>query len=423
MGILNRIRHVLNSWGGDNDEYTQKFLMGEDVYEIARAPDYVNYLTAMRFSAVFSCCRVLAETHASVPAMLYRKKPTGEREASSDLAIYDILHNKPNDEMSPFNYKEACMMALNLGGNSVSERLVNRRGELVGLYPYQWHKVCIDREKDTKKLIYKVSDGVTTTTLQRSQVFHVPGLSYDGIVGLSPIEYAASAITLGKSYEQFGVNFYKNGANSSGAFKFPGELKEEAFKRLKKELKQNYAGLKNTGTPMILEGGGSFEPFTIKPADAQLIENKKFQIEDIARIYRVPLHLIQNLDRATNNNIEHQSLEFIMYTMLPWFKRWEENINMQLLTPAERMAGFYVEFKIDGLLRGDTKSRAEAYAIGRQWGWLCVNDIRRLENTNPIPNGDIYLQPMNMVEAGTVASDTTKILAEQIYKIISERRE
>jgi len=396
-------------------------MSGDDIYNMPNGP--VTAATAMKYTAVFACVRVLAETFASPPAMLYRKRDDGSREARNDLAIYDILHNRPNEEMSPFNFKEACMSALNLGGNSVSEKMVNRRGELVGLYPYQWQQVKIERDKDTKKLVYKISDGITVQKeLSRQEAFHVPGLSFDGIVGLSPIEYAASAIRLGRSYEEFGVNLYKNGANPSGAFSVPGILKQEPYERLKKEIKENWTGMKNAGIPLLLEGGTNFEQFTIKPADAQLIENKKFQIEDIARIYRVPLHLIQNLDRATNNNIEHQSLEFIMYTMLPWFKRWEENINMQLLTPAERRAGYYIEFKLDGLLRGDAKSRADAYAVGRQWGWLSVNDIRKLENMNPIPNGDIYLQPLNMGEAGKVlVEDNVKALAEEIFKMITEK--
>lgn len=404
------------------DEMVQKFLIGEDVVNIPAGHGSMNTTSAMKYTAVFACLRVLAETHATVPVQLYRKKDDGDREARNDLAVYDILHNRPNEEMSPFNFKESCMMALNTGGNTVCERLVNRRGELVGLYPYQWQQVKIDRNLETKKLQYKISDGVEkiTKTLSREQVFHVPGPSMDGVIGLSPIEYAASAIRLGQSYERFGVNFYKNAAMPSGAFKFPHALKDDAFQRLKKELKDNYQGGMNTGTPMLLEAGGEFQVFTIKPADAQLIENKKFQIEDIARIYRVPLHLIQNLDKATNNNIEHQSLEFVMYTMLPWFKRWEENINMQLLTPAERRAGFYVEFKLDGLLRGDMLSRSRSYAVGRQWGWLSVNDIRKLENMSPIANGDIYLEPLNMGEAGKV-EDNIKTLSEQIFKMIKER--
>lgn len=413
LRFLQKVRFVFSN---NFDDMVQKFLIGDDVVNIPAGA--ITTTTAMKYTAVFACLRVLGETYANVPALLYRKKDDGDREARNDLAIYEILHNKPNDEMSPFNFKEACMMALNTGGNSVCERLVDRRGRLVGLYPYQWQQVTIDRDEN-KKLRYKIQGKNESKTLTRGEVFHIPGPSMDGINGLSPIEYATSAIRLGQSYEQFGVNLYKNAAMSSGAFKFPHAIKETAFQRLKKELKENYVGLQQTGTPMILEDGAEFQPFTIKPADAQLIENKKFQIEDIARIYRVPLHLIQNLDRSTNNNIEKQSLEFVMYTMLPWFKRSEENVNMQLLTPAERKAGFYIEYKLDGLLRGDAASRARAYALGRQWGWLSVNDIRRLENLSPIPNGDRYLEPTNMTEAGQ--DQKIEAMTKEIYKMVSER--
>jgi HK97 family phage portal protein len=363
--------------------------------------------TALKYTAVFACNKVLAEAFANTPAMLYRKKPNGEREIANDLAIYDILHNSPNDEMAPFNFKEACMTSLNLNGNAVCERLVDNGGNLVGLYPYNYNNVEIKRDPDTQKLIYIITMGTNKKTLTRDQVLHVPNMSLNGIIGLSPISYAASAIRLGICYEQFGVNFYQNGANSCGAFKHPGTLSEEAFNRLKKELKKNYTGLKNTGTPMILEDGLEFQQFSINPADAQLLESKSFQIEDICRIYRVPQHLIQMLGHSTFSNIEQQSLEFVMYTMLPWFNRWEDNINMQLLTPAQRKAGYYIEFKVDALLRGDITSRATYYAQGRQWGWLSVNDIRRLENMPAVEGGDIYMQPLNCIDA-TEANDYFK---------------
>ncbi|MEY8001602.1 phage portal protein [Clostridium sp. Mt-5] len=404
-------------FGKTFQEKISDFLTGNDLDNTADNFN-VDQTTAMKYSAVFGCVRVLAETLANTPIMLYRKKSDDEREIRNDLAIYDILHNAPNEEMAPFNFKEFCMTSLNLGGNIVCQRLVNQRGDLVGLYPYNYNRVYIHRDDATKKLIYRVDQH----DFRREEIFHIPGISLDGIVGLSPIEYAAAAIRLGLSYEQFGVNFYKNGANSTGAFKSPGVLQEEAFQRLKKELKTNYAGLKNTGTPMILEDGLEFQPFQIKPVDAQLLESKYFQIEDICRIYRVPQHLVNKLDRSTNNNIEQQSLEFIMYTMLPWFKRWEDNMNMQLLTPEERMAGYYVEFKADVLLRGDIASRATYYAQGRQWGWLSVNDIKRLENMPPIENGNIYLQPLNMGEAGKVQTqDQLKAMTEAIYNMISNK--
>ncbi|QYR20809.1 phage portal protein [Paenibacillus sp. sptzw28] len=420
MGLFDFLKPKNN-----RDDDLQKFLIGDDVLRLPAGS--VTATMALKYTAVFACLRVLSETAASVPIVLYRKKEDGEREIRNDLGVADILRSQPNEEMSPFNFKEQLMMSLNLGGNSVSERLVDRRGSLVGLYPYQWQMVTIDRNPDTKKLQYKIGSSPRTVakTLTRSQVFHVAGPSLDGVIGLSPISYASSAIRLGKSYEEFGVNLYRNGAFPSGAFSFEGVLSEPAFNRLKEDLGKNYTGMLNTGKPMLLEQNGKFTPYIINPADAQLIENKRFQIEDIARIYRVPLHLIQDLSRSTNNNIEHQSLEFVMYTMLPWFKRIEENMNMQLLTPAERRAGFYVEFKIDGLLRGDAKSRSESYALGRQWGWLSVNDIRRLENMPAIPNGDIYLEPLNMSEAGKPKpagkSSDAKALADEIFKMITER--
>jgi HK97 family phage portal protein len=420
---LNKIQRAVAKmvFGKTFAEKVSDFLTGADLDNTADNYN-VNQLTAMKYSAVFACVKVLSETLANTPIMLYRKKSDTERETRNDLAIYDILHNAPNEEMSAFNFKEMCMTSLNLGGNSVCQRLVNKKGELVGLYPYNYNCVDISRSPTTNKLVYTITQGANSEDFQRDQVLHIPGMSLNGIVGLSPIEYAASAIRLGISYEQFGVEFYKNGANATGAFKHPTELGEEAFNRLKKEIKTNYTGLKNTGTPMILEGGLEFQQFQINPADAQLLESKYFQIEDICRIYRVPQHLVQKLDRSTNNNIEHQSLEFIMYTMLPIFKRWEDNINMQLLTFKQRQAGYYIEFKADALLRGDIASRAAYYAQGRQWGWLSVNDIRRLENMPPITNGDIYLQPLNMGEAGKILQQNQlKALTEEIYNMISNK--
>jgi len=423
VGLAARIAFKNSFW----DDYVRAFISGDD-HPLIPGVNYMGTDVAMKYTSVFACVRVLSETYASTPIMLYRKKENDEREARNDLAAYDILHNRPNEEMSPFNFKEMGMVNLNTGGNMVCEKLVNAYGDLVGLYPYRWPLVDIKRDPSTKKLIYKVSESdpqllgsATQKTLTRDQVLHIPGLSYNGIIGLSPIEYAASAIRLGLSYEHFGINFYRNGMNPSIALEYPGELSDPAYQRLKADLDKNYAGIANTGKPFLAEGGAKVKELTIKPADAQLIENKKFQTEDVARIYRVPLHLIQNLDKATNNNIEHQSLEFIMYTMLPWFKRHEENYNMQLLTPQERRAGFYLEHKIDSLLRGDAKSRAEAYARGRQWGWLSVNDIRRLENMNSIGTaGDIYLEPLNMGEAGKT-NQAIKAMAEEFYKMIQNR--
>ena len=401
---------------GSIDEHIKSFLSGDELGQSTVTTD-----TAMKYSAVAACVRVRAETVASVPIMLYKKTDDG-REVETNELIYDILHSRPNEEMAPFGFKECMMTNFDLSGNAVCERLINKAGELVGLQPYSHEIVRIGRDKQTKKLLYEVGEGEDKKILKREQVFHVPNLSYNGVIGMSPIEYAAQSIQLGLSYEAYGVNFYANGAMPSGTLEHPDALKDDAFERLKKDLKDNYTGMKKAGVPMILEGGMKWNQVTINPIDAQLLESKYFQIEDICRIYRIPPHLIQDLRKSTNNNIEHQSLEFVMYTMLPIFKRYEDNINMQLLTPEQRKKGIYAEFKLDSLLRGDSKTRAEAYSIGRLGGWLSVNDIRRLENMPKIPNGDRYLEPLNYDEAGKEKDTAQNKMIEDIYNLISERR-
>ena len=405
-------RVVKNSFG----DWFAAFVNGDD--DGQAAPYVVDAGIAMKYTAVFACVKVLSETLASLPIGLHKKLANGDRKDIRKGPLYEMLHYAANEEMTPYNLKEMLMTSLCLGGNAYAQKLRNKSGAVVGLYPIDWHMVEVKRNKTTGALEYIVRNGEEKTYTRR-EMFHIPGLSVDGLVGLTPIQYASRAIELGLTYEQFCVNFYKNGANTNMALLHPGVLKEEALQRLKKQIDEKQTGLRNVNRPFLLQEGMTIKELTINPVDAQLLESKNFQIEDICRIYRVPQHLIQKLDRATNNNIEHQSLEFVMYTMLPWLKRWEENINLQLLTPEDRADGVYAEFKIDALLRGDAKSRAEAYGMGRQWGWFSVNDVRKLENMNSIENGDIYLQPVNMVEAGTKPENT----GEAVGKIMETQKE
>lgn len=408
LSLKSRLRVLLT---GSVEEHIRAFISGGDI-----DTGVMDTETAMKYSAVNACIRVLAETFASAPLILYRKNKDG-RDPVTDDPLYDILHYRPNSEMDPFTFDVTRMANLCAGGNSVCERLYNGKGNLVGLYPYPHTATTIERDTEDYKLKYIIHGKPKDKILRRSEVLHVPNLSFDGVIGLSPISYAAQAIALGLSYEKYGVNFYKNGAMPSGGFGTDHALSDTAYDRLRKDIRENYTGLKNAGVPLLLEEGLKFQPFTISHVDAQLLESKYFQIEDIARIFRVPQHLINKLDRSTNNNIEHQSLEFIMYTMLPYYKRDEGCINAQLLDPQKRMDGYYFERKVDGLLRGDAKSRADAYATGRQWGWLSVNDIRRLENLPGIgPKGDRYLEPTNMVEAGSGESQkyTNQVLDEVV---------
>lgn len=398
-------------------KYSQDFLSGGDVPTADNTTIDAN--TAMSFTAVFACNRVLSETLASCPIFLYEKDSKGNRVQVTDAPEYQLMHYTPNPEMTPGQFKETGMSNMNLGGNFIAQKVFNLHGDLLELRPILWNRVRIDIDKNTGRLLYFI-DGKTEPKT-RDEILHIPGLTLDGYIGVTPLTYAALTIDIGLSQDKFERNFYHNRASTSGIFQYPNELGDEAFQRLKKDIKRNYTGLQNAGVPMILEGGGQFKEVTMKLTDAQFLESKRFRIEDVCRIFRIPLHLVQDLTRSTNNNIEHQSLEFIVYTMLPWFKRWEENLNLQLLSNESKRKNRYFEFKVDALLRGDAQTRASAYAQGRQWGWLSVNDIRRLENMDPIENGDIYLQPLNMSEAGTDdIENKNKELAEQIHEMISK---
>ena len=403
-------------------KYSQDFLAGEDVpVDNWR----IDTDTAMGFSAVFACNKVLSETLASCPILLYEKDDKGNRHQVTDTPEYGVLHYAPNAEMTPGQFKEFGMTNINLGGNFTAQKVFNLHGELLELRPISWERIRIDIDKTTGRLLYFIEKKQEPKT--RDEILHIPGLTLDGYIGITPLTYAALTVDVGLSQDKFERNFYHNRASTSGIFQYPNELGEEAFQRLKKDIKKNYMGFSNAGVPMILEGGGQFKEITMKLTDAQFLESKRFRIEDVCRIFRVPLHLVQDLTRSTNNNIEHQSLEFIVYTMLPWFKRWEENLNLQLLSNDSKRRNRYFEFNISGLLRGDIKSRYEAYAQGRQWGWLSVNDIRRLENMNPVEGGDIYMQPLNCIDA-TMANEyfkkrdesKNKIIREEIFNLINE---
>lgn len=423
MSLFSKIKMIMSP---GFDELIRKYMDGSDV-----GPSEFGLVSddsAMKFSTLFACFRVLAETFASVPIFEYKKLKNGDREQTDDTGLYDILHCVPNDEMSAYNFKESLMYQICAGGNAICSRLYNSTGGITGLYPIEHQRVQIGRDKDTKVLTYTIDNKDVKT---RKDIFHIPGPSVNGIDGMSIIEYASQAVKLGLSYETAGNSFYKNGMLTTGVFEHPTFLKDEAKKRFVDEMQKSYSGLRNFGKPMVLEDGLKFKEVSIKPVDAQFLESKKFQVEEICRFCRVPLHLVQNLDKATNNNIEHQSLEFAMYTMLPHYKRAEEAIINQLLTREQREKGYYFEFNMNALLRGDAKSMADAFAVGRQWGWLSVNDIRRLNNQNGIgPEGDIYLTPLNMIQAGkeppepkapgdkeTVIDPKTKEEIENLLKI------
>ena len=366
----------------------------------------VNESSAMEASAVYGCVRILSETLASLPLLLYRRDGS-RKERVTDHPLYELLHTLPNPEMSSFELRETLMGHLLTWGNAYAEIEFNRAGQVRGLWPLRPDRMTVRREGGRLWYTYRLNkpdgQGRQEVTLPAEQVWHIRGLGFDGVMGYSPIGMARQAVGLSLAMEEFGARFFGNGARPGGILEHPGKLGDPAYERLQKSWQERHGGLENASRTAILEEGMKYHEIGIPPEDAQFLESRKFQVSEIARIYRVPPHMLADLDRATFSNIEHQSIEFVVFTMQPWFVRWEQSIARSLLTPAER-SSLFAEFLVSGLLRGDTQSRYQAYAVARQNGWMSANDVRELENMNPIQGGGVYLVPLNMVPADQVGT-------------------
>lgn len=374
----------------------------------------VNEQTAMKFTAVFACVRVLSETLASMPIILYRDRKIGDKSSGKDRAVdhplYDLLKTAPNDEMPSMILKETMMGHICSSGNCYAQIRRNRRGEVLDLNILPWTSTEPVRNFESQKIEYQTNDRGKPITLPADEVFHIPGLGFDGIKGYSPIRMAMEAVGLGLAAEEFGARFFSNGANAGGVVEYEGKMGEGAKEQFRKSFMEKYGGLGKSNSVLFLENGSKYTKVAIPNNEAQFLETRRFQKEEIASIYRVPLHLIQDLQKSTNNNIEHQSLEFLMYTMLPWFTRWEQYINFKLLRREERQQGYFAEFLINALLRGDTQARAEMLHKMRQDGVINADEWRELENMNPQEGGQgkYYLVNGNMRSVETVANEPPK---------------
>lgn len=363
----------------------------------------VTERNALQIMAVLACVKVISETVASLPLPVYRRlKPRG-KERAPDHSLYPILHDLPNPEMTSFTWRETMQSHALTWGNAYSEIEYDENWYIKALWPLLPDRTYPVRDTTSGAISFVTSlPNGQQVSLSQERVLHIPGLGFDGLKGYSPIALAREAIGVAKAAEEFGGRFFANGAHLGGVLEHPGQLSDKAYDRLKEEVEE-LSGLTKSHRLKILEEGMKYTRIGIPPNDAQFLETRKFQIEEIARIYRVPLHMIQNLDRATFSNIEQQSLEFVIHTIRPWLVRWEQSLTWKLLTPSERKA-YLVEFLVDGLLRGDIKSRYEAYSIAKQNGWMNSDDIRELENQNPLKGGQgqIYYVPLNMIPADQV---------------------
>lgn len=365
----------------------------------------VNEMTALQTTAVYACVRILAEAIASLPIHVYKYTDEG-KEQDVNHQLYYLLHDEPNPDMTSFVFRETLMTHLLIWGNAYAQIIRDGRGEVLALYPLLPDRVSVKRDdKGELYYVYQRSEEDNPNfkdkgniILKKSEVLHVPGLGFDGLIGYSPIAMAKNAVGMTLATEEYGASFFANGANPGGVLEHPGILKDPS--KVRDSWNQVYQGTNNSHKVAVLEEGMSYKTIGIPPNEAQFLETRKFQINEIARLYRIPPHMVGDLEKSSFSNIEQQSLEFVKYTLDPWVVRFEQAFQKALLLPDEKK-NYFIKFNVDGLLRGDYQSRMNGYAIGRQNGWLSTNDIRRLEDMNPLSKeegGDLYLVNGNMTK-------------------------
>jgi HK97 family phage portal protein len=345
---------------------------------------------ALAISAVWSCTRAIADPISFLPVHLYRRLSDGSRQRASDHPLYSILHDSPNPDQSALDFRHYMQTAVLLHGNAYAEVVRAPRGRIISLRPIHPDQVVVARD-DTGKLIYRVAG----KDRPASEIFHLRGPG-DGITGQSIISLARRSFALASAMEAYGQRFFQSGGRLPYILKHPAGFKNpQDLETFRAAWDSAYNNPDNAHRPLVLVGGIDYQQIGIKPEDAQFLTSRKFQISEIARWFRVPLHLLGELDRATFSNIEHQSLEFVQHCLLYWARNWEMAIHRQLLSSAERKE-YYAEFDFSALLRGDYEGRTKGYSALLDRGVLSVNEVRRLENMDAVPDGDTRHIPVNM---------------------------
>lgn len=361
----------------------------------------IGHDSAMSISAVYACVRVISETIASLPLKVYERSDDGSRKPVTQHPVADLIR-KPNPYQTTFEFFETVVALLNLRGNNFAGKTKSRDGIVTELLPLDPSAMTLEVGRDGRlRYRYAPSDG-SPRDYDADQIWHAKGLSTDGLLGLSPITLCREALGLAAAAEAHGSAFFRDGARGPGIVKIPGRLKEDTYKRVSESLRAAMTGENRFKLP-VFEDGLEWVSIGISNEDSQFLETRQFQVEEIARIFRVPCVLIGHPDKtATYASAEQFFLSFVTHCVRPWCERLEQSFNRHII-PEIDQGRIFVEFSVDGLLRGDIQTRYNAYAQGRQWGFLCADDIRKLENLDPLPDGRgrIYLQPANMVEAGT----------------------
>ena len=398
MGFFDRFRRPVNKTTLPDIRDNVKDSGSIFVFGRAQSGENVDEKSALQIATVYACVRLLAETIASLPLHLYRYTEDGAgKEKAMDHPLYRILYRQPNPEMTSFTYRETILTHLLLWGNSYSQIIRDGKNNVLGLYPLLPENVEVDRA-ESGELIYVYhaytndapGDTNTDVYLRRDEILHIPGLGFNGLVGFSPIAMMKNPLGSTLAVEKYGASFFKNNAQPAGVLEHPGTLKNP--ERIRENWMDTYGGANNAHRIAVLEEGMAYKPISLPPEDSQFLSSREFGVEEICRIFRVPPHMVQDLKRSTFNNIEHMGIYFVQYTLMPWLTRFEQSIIKDVLIGDEQDE-YFPKFNVDGLMRGDYKSRMDGYAVGFQNGFLSPNDIRRLENMDPIPaedGGDDY---------------------------------
>lgn len=352
----------------------------------------VTDTTVLSLPAVSRAIKILSETVASMPFEVYRTDSKGDTQVDAQNPAHPLINSEPSEIYTSFVYRETMMMHLCLRGNFYA-RIRFKKGSPSELEILNPDRVTVLQNQ--RKLFYRVDGGNEAVLLQSYEVIHVPAFAFDGIVGKNPIQAHREAFGLALSNSDYASELYGNGAQLSGILQTDSMLTPDQVARLKSSWSKNYEGAGNKGKTAILESGMKYTPIGLNPVDAAYIETAKLSVEDVSRIFGVPLHMLQSLDRATFNNIEQMSLEFLIYNIRPWLKRIEDEHTRKLIQRQDK-GMVYCRFNMDALLRGDTAARGSFYNTMFMIGAFSQNDIRKKENMNAIEGGDIYYRPLNM---------------------------
>lgn len=394
MSYLTQMMAASNPVSWDQELRRAGFVGGLSVSGVT-----VSAETALNLSTAWACDRLLSETIASLPALVFERLADGGRQRAVNHPLYDVLHQAPNEYQTPVEFFDFMTHCAVMRGNGYAQIIAGPRGfadQLRPIHPdYVWPETL-----PSGRLRYRVTEpDRPAMVLTDAEMLHLRGMSADGKLGQSVISYARDALGIALAAEQHGGRFFRNNAEPRGLLKSAKTLSPEAAKRLKESWEASHSGA-NQHRVAVLEDGLDYQAVSFNNKDAQLLESREFQAEDVCRWFRVPPHMVGLTSKATSwgSGIEQLSIGFVTYTLTPWLVRWQQAITRDLILAPRK---YFVEFLVDALLRGDLKARYDAYAVARQWGWFSVNDIRRKENENPVAGGDEYLVPMNMQPAGT----------------------